>query len=115
MWPITEFLAQRLGKPRQRELIRTRGDRLEVRNRSKAFRRIHRLLEDGDCPPDLARRLLGLFPEDPEALNEAIERTRAQRRDQERAEREALERALPAASVRAHGARPADPDHPLCP
>ncbi|WP_440996036.1 hypothetical protein [Arhodomonas sp. SL1] len=108
MWPITEFLARRLGNPRRRELIHALVDRLDARNRSKAFRRITRLVDEGECPPDLAQRLLGIFPEDRAALNEAIERTRARRRQQMAAEREAQERARfrPHLFIRTERARP---------
>lgn len=81
MWAISEFLRHELATSGRRDTARALADRLDAGNRNKAFRRVHRLLDDGECPPALAARLEALFPGRQEALRAALRATEEARRE----------------------------------
>ncbi|MQM39050.1 hypothetical protein KBTX_03072 [wastewater metagenome] len=104
MSAVVDLLARLLNTADRRALARALVDRLGPGNRNKAFRRVHALVDDGACPPDLAERLLQAFPEDREALSIAIEQTRAERVAQRHAAMKALFR--PHLFIRTERSRP---------
>jgi hypothetical protein len=85
MWPIARFLYELTGAADRRELAGIIVDRLVPVNRSKAFRRVYALIDDGRFDESMAARLEGGFPERAAGLREALAATESQRAAREEA------------------------------
>lgn len=78
MWPIARFLYELTGAADRRELAGLVVDRLAPDNRTKAFRRVYALIDDGIFDERLAARLEAAFPERLAGLREALAATESQ-------------------------------------